>query len=128
MKINKKIFIISFFGIIFFIFLFNFISADTSNTIIPCGGDSNVIIGCLESADLASLSSLQGGGFEGYVPEKNITTPQKEIQKKDLTPYIIISSLILLWGIFLIWKRKKRKCKLKLLGYDDEDDDEKKNK
>lgn len=114
MKYQYKIFIFMLLGVL----LISFACATTENTIIPCGGDNNVIINCLDSADLTFLSSLpttspgsSGGGPSMNVSE-NVTIPPQQQPSFDFTLLIFIGLIIILiWFIYLIYCRKKKKDK-----------------
>lgn len=85
-----------------------------------CGGNEELLIGCFPSSDLSSfygyIPVVQGG--VGFIPFK--------VTKAGFNWWLFISITFLLSLIIFIYKRKK-KCKILPLVYDDEEKKETKD-
>lgn len=115
--------------LIFFVlsmFIISFTSAFSDQQIPQtCGGDSELIIGCLGDSQLVFLggiSSVSVGGLStGIGPDSNnissktpvVVPKEAEQQKKPILLYLIIALILISLFFFVYKKRDKEKAKIK---------------
>jgi hypothetical protein len=103
-----------------FIFLISSISALDENLVVPCGGDSQLVMGCLGDEDLHFIGDIQETSGAGNPSQEEVIAETKNIfdalsfsldgyKIEGLWVFIGICFLIILFLFILIQEEVRRK-------------------